>query len=100
MLDNPYILGVIVILASVAWILLILWLVLYGSFEFGPICFIVAFIVFVIPVGIVVGYQWDSDAKRPCVEYETRMHYNPSIKAVMPIRVCVLRGEWIEGEGL
>ena len=35
----------------------------------------------------------------PCVQYETQMHYNAATKTTMPARVCVLRGEWVEGVG-
>lgn len=38
----------------------------------------------------------ESDNKGPCVKYETQMHYNPAVKLMMPARVCVQRGEWVE----
>lgn len=36
------------------------------------------------------------DNKGPCVKYETRMLYSPAVKMMMPARVCVQRGEWVE----
>lgn len=38
----------------------------------------------------------ESNNKGPCVKYETQMHYNAATKTMMPARVCVLRGEWVE----
>ena len=35
------------------------------------------------------------NTQRPCVEYETRMMYNAATKTMMPARVCIERGEWI-----
>lgn len=34
--------------------------------------------------------------KGPCHQYETQMMYNAATKTMMPSRVCVLRGEWVE----
>ena len=34
-------------------------------------------------------------AKGPCVQYETQMHFNPATKTMMPAKVCVNRGEWV-----
>ena len=38
----------------------------------------------------------ESNNKGPCVKYETQMHYNSAVKTMMPARVCVQRGEWVE----
>lgn len=38
----------------------------------------------------------ESGNKGPCVKYETQMHYNAAVKMMMPARVCVQRGEWVE----
>lgn len=38
----------------------------------------------------------ESNNKGPCVKYETQMHYNSAFKKMMPARVCVQRGEWVE----
>jgi hypothetical protein len=32
----------------------------------------------------------------PCVAYESRLTYNAATKTMMPMRVCVERGEWVE----
>ena len=38
----------------------------------------------------------ESNNKGPCVKHETQMHYNVATKTMMPARVCVQRGEWVE----
>jgi hypothetical protein len=38
----------------------------------------------------------DQEARNPCVQYESRMTYNAATKTMMPLRVCVERGEWVE----
>ena len=44
------------------------------------------------------GISWavDQEARHPCVEYESRMTYNAATKTMMPMRVCIERGEWVE----
>lgn len=44
----------------------------------------------------IVAYVSDNEREWPCVQYEQRMIYNPSLKMLMPARVCVERGEWVE----
>ena len=34
--------------------------------------------------------------RNPCVEYESRMTYNAATKTMMPLRVCIERGEWVK----
>ena len=38
------------------------------------------------------GMQYEQ--RHPCVAYESRMTYNAATKTMMPLRVCVERGEW------
>lgn len=58
------------------------------------LCFILSIIVF----GLVHNSIIESEAKGPCHKYETKMMYNAAIKTMMPSRVCVLRGEWVDDE--
>lgn len=46
-----------------------------------------------VPVGMVLEV-----GKSPCHKYETQLMYNAATKTMMPSRVCVLRGEWVEEE--
>ena len=46
--------------------------------------------------GINVGIEHERD--NPCVAYESRLTYNAATKTMMPMRVCVERGEWVTEE--
>lgn len=47
-----------------------------------------------------LGFAMNEIAKEgergPCVRSEVQMHYNPATKTMMPARVCIQRGEWVE----
>lgn len=45
--------------------------------------------------GINVGIGYGE--RNPCVLYESRLTYNSATKTMMPMRVCVERGEWEVG---
>ena len=53
-------------------------------------------IILIIGLGFTIGRLDERNKEYPCVEYEIRNQYNPAAKTVMPMRVCVERGEWIE----
>jgi hypothetical protein len=44
-------------------------------------------------INAMIEYERDN----PCVTYESRLTYNAATKTMMPMRVCVLRGEWEVG---
>ena len=44
----------------------------------------------------VLSFAVDQKARNPCVEYELQMTYNAATKTMMPMRVCIERGEWVE----
>ena len=47
--------------------------------------------------GINLSTQYERD--HPCVAYESRFIYNVATKTMMPMRVCVARGQWeVENE--
>ena len=62
-----------------------------GSFTVRLVCGGVCFL----------GAAWalsqsvEQDSTQPCAQYETRSQYNAATKTMMPMRVCVLRGEWV-----
>lgn len=87
--------GIMVVGLFVLWFLSVVWLCVEGEKYIGKVSFVIAFFVFVIPLGAVIGLTEDKDEKYPCVHYETRMQYNPATKTVMPLKVCVERGEWV-----
>ena len=45
--------------------------------------------------GINVGIEYGE--RNPCALYESRPIYNSATKTMMPMRVCVERGEWEVG---
>lgn len=47
-------------------------------------------------LGVVINASIKSEAEGPCHEYKTKMMYNVATKTMMPSRVCVQRGEWVE----
>lgn len=50
----------------------------------------------IVGLGALMQTLSTSSAKGPCHEYRTQMMYNAATKTMMPSRVCVLRGEWVE----
>lgn len=47
----------------------------------------------------VINLSIQYEREHPCVEYESRLTYNAATKTMMPMRVCVERGEWVtEGD--
>lgn len=44
----------------------------------------------------VINGAIEYDKENPCAQYETRLQYNPSTKTMMNMRVCVIRGEWVD----
>lgn len=47
-------------------------------------------------LGVVINASIKESEKGPCHQYETRLMYNAATKTMMPSRVCILRGEWVE----
>jgi hypothetical protein len=42
----------------------------------------------------VIDAMIQHERENPCVAYESRLTYNAATKTMMPMRVCVERGEW------
>ena len=51
----------------------------------------------VVMLAFVLNAAAKHEQENPCVEYESRLAYNAATKTMMPMRVCVLRGEWEVG---
>jgi putative ABC transport system permease protein len=50
-------------------------------------------------LALTINAMVEHEQKNPCVTYESRLTYNAATKTMMPMRVCVERGEWItEGQ--
>lgn len=57
---------------------------------------VLAVIFWIVSLAVFFYLADESNNKGPCVKYETQMHYNAAVKTMMPARVCVQRGEWVE----
>lgn len=81
--------------AAVLWLGLAI-LSIHALFELGYFAKFLA-VLFLIATFSALFYGISKEnSKGPCVQYETQMHFNAATKTVMPARVCVLRGEWVE----
>ena len=90
--------GIIGVTILLAWLGLVFWLACVAIDSGSKFFAALAFFSFSIPLGLIVNASMDHEKQNPCAQYETRMQYNPATKTMMPMRVCVLRGEWIGEE--
>lgn len=83
--------GFLVVLAAVViialWFIAIFYLALADYWPF-------AVVVAVVGVAVIV---YDGSKKGPCAQYENRAQYDPALKIVRTMRVCIERGEWVDG---
>lgn len=81
--------------AIVLFIFAALWS-LYALFDGSYAARCVSVVFWVVTFAFLCYAVIESNNKGPCVKYETQMHYNAATKTMMPARVCVERGEWVE----
>ena len=82
--------------ASAAWVataFFVIHLLVEGD---GFWSFLPVTIFFVVTVAGILCLDDHQEVYAPCVKYEQRMIYNAATKTMMPARVCVERGEWVE----
>ena len=89
--------GIVIVAAIAAWFAATVWL-LVQAVDGSKIAGLVCAVAIVVPIGLLVEAAIDQSKTGPCHQYETRMMYNAATKTMMPSRVCVLRGEWVEEE--
>ncbi len=86
------------ILLVIGWVVLVIaTLVRFGDYGatdlkvwvYGGVA------VWMLAWGINLSIQYERD--HPCVAYESRLTYNAATKTMMPMRVCVERGQWEVG---
>ena len=53
----------------------------------------------VVLLALALNAMAEYEREHPCVEYESRLTYNAATKTMMPMRVCVERGEWVTEGG-
>ena len=87
--------GFLISAIIVSTLVVLIWLGM-GAMEGNKLAAIgVCFIVFII-FGLMFNFAIKTEVKGPCYEYKTQLMYNAATKTMMPSRVCVLRGEWID----
>ena len=75
----------------------LLWLSVKAS-EGSVLAGSAAVVLVIVVLGVAINSAIKEDEKGSCHQYETRLMYNAATKTMMPSRVCVLRGEWVEEE--
>lgn len=88
--------AILVVLACVAWICVLGGLVATALERNSWAVAFCAILVAVGPFGLVVQHEINQEKTQPCARYEARLMYNSAVKQMMPMRVCVERGEWME----
>ncbi len=85
----------------IAILLVILWFIAAGKSLFwfadngaGDLRAWVYGGVAVVMLALVINGLAEYERDNPCVTYESRLTYNAATKTMMPMRVCVERGEW------
>ena len=87
------------LLFGVAVVLVILWLLFITAYALEEPRMPVILLAVMSWAAIIAGIAFvDSkdEEKGPCAQYETQLYYNAATKTMMPAKVCVLRGEWVE----
>lgn len=90
--------GFLIAAAFVGWFVALFFLLWLATEVINPVVgwvFVFAWSIF--GLGVLINGEMAADAKGPCVESEIQMHYNAATKTMMPAKVCILRGEWVEG---
>lgn len=87
--------AMIFLAGAITWCAL-LCVAIWGFLEEGsgsPTAWVASAVWFVYTSWIIAGAA-EYERTRPCVAYESRMTYNAATKTMVPMRVCVERGEW------
>ena len=81
--------SIVAVFASLVWLMgkAVDGSVLAGAAAIGLV---------IVVLGVAINASIKESEKGPCHQYETQMMYNAATKTMMPSRVCVLRGEWVE----
>ena len=87
--------GFVISAAIIAIIAFLIWLT-FKAADGSVLAGFTAIGTLVVVLGLMVNAIIKEDEKGPCHQYETRWMYNAATKTMMPSRVCVLRGEWVE----
>jgi hypothetical protein len=91
---------IIAILLVIGWfVLVIATLIRFGNAGATDLKAWVYGGVAVVMLALALNAAAKHEREHPCVAYESRLTYNAATKTMMPMRVCVERGEWVtEGD--
>lgn len=89
-------LGFVITALFVGWAGVSIFLLAKASISMSPIYWGILVVWLIATLGWVLQKQIQYEEEYPCVEYETKLRYNPATKTTMPMRICVLRGKWVE----
>jgi hypothetical protein len=92
--------SIIGILLVIAWLVLVIaTLIRFGDAGVTDLKAWVMGAVAVWMLAFALNAAAKYEQENPCVTYESRLTYNAATKTMMPMRVCVERGEWVtEGD--
>lgn len=91
---NYFISGTLILLCVVAWVYV--FLMALSAYEENGREWVIYALIALLSLGWVIGKIIESEQSGPCVQCEIQMRYNPATETVMPAKVCVNHGEWIE----
>lgn len=83
--------SIVAVIVTLIWLM---WLAADGNVLAGA----AAVGLFTIVLTVVINASIKESEKGPCHEYRTQLMYNAATKTMMPSRVCVLRGEWVDDQ--
>ena len=87
--------GFVIATVVVTAFVVLMWL-LVKTIEGSLLAGAAAICMVIVVLGVAINAVMKDNEKGPCHQYETELMYNPTTKTMMPSRVCVLRGEWVE----
>lgn len=88
---------ILLTLVSVIVLLFGFWLIMKASDSDSLLSLrtAIAVIFWSVIIGLIVIAAEKRETRYPCTDYEIQTRYNPSTKTMLPMKVCVQRGEWV-----
>jgi len=86
--------GLIVAATLILWVFITTGLFVYAGLKDKVVPAIAGLALTIIGLGIITQKDIDREKKYPCISYETQLRYDPALKMLRNMKVCVERGEW------
>ena len=84
----------VAIIVVTVFILWLFWKALEREALFSR--FSIAFVL--VLAGAITAVVQSEREQGPCFEYRTQLVYNAALKMMMPAKVCISRGEWVDSD--